>query len=184
MHDAMRNAAQRHHCAGMKRCRLRQTAKTRGDPAAMQLRKVPGFGERAARRHRQDRLAIGRVNAQGVAPRAAVPAQPDRKDLRAVLDQKSRGFGGPPIKEGARSHILESGGEGYARILPYPPPRKSHLNCSAQKQIICPIYRGSGPDSPYRQGLEPKILAGTGGQKRPQGVSLNSPLDSTENWNV
>jgi hypothetical protein len=29
--------------------------------------------------------------------------------LRAVLDQKSRGFGGPPIKEGASSHVLESG---------------------------------------------------------------------------
>jgi len=26
-----------------------------------------------------------------------------------MLDQKSRGFGGPPIKEGASSHILESG---------------------------------------------------------------------------
>ena len=25
--------------------------------------------------------------------------------LRAVLDQKSRGFGGPPIKEGASSHV-------------------------------------------------------------------------------
>jgi hypothetical protein len=62
--------------------------------------------------------------------------------LRAMLDQKSRGFGGPPIKEGASSHILESGEQEFARILPYPPPGKSHLNRSPQKQIICPIYRG------------------------------------------
>jgi hypothetical protein len=75
----------------------------------VKLRKVLGFRERTARRHGQDGFAIGRMNAQGVTPRAAVPAQPDRKDLRAVLDQKSRGFGGPPIKEGASSHVWKSG---------------------------------------------------------------------------
>jgi hypothetical protein len=142
MHDPVRHAAQRYDCASLERRRLRQTAETRGDPAAMKPRKVLCFHERAARRHGQDGFTVGWMNAQGVTARAAMPAQPDRKDLRAVLDQKSRGFGGPPIKEGASSHVLESGEQEYTRILPYPPPGKSHLNCSAQKQIICPIYRG------------------------------------------
>ena len=109
MHDPVRHAAQRYHCANMKRCGLRQAAETCRDPATMKLRKVLGFHERAARRHGQDGFAIGWMNAQGVTPRAAMPAKPDRKNLRAVLDQKSRGFGGPPIKEGASSHVLESG---------------------------------------------------------------------------
>jgi hypothetical protein len=109
MHDPMRHTAQRYDSAGLKGCGLRQTAKTGGDPATVKLRKVLGFHERAPRRHGQDGLAIGWMNAQGVTPRAAVPPQPDRKDLRSVLDQKRRGFGGPPIKEGASSHVLESG---------------------------------------------------------------------------
>jgi hypothetical protein len=124
------------------------------------------------------------MNAQRVSARAAMPAQSNCEELRAVFDDESRGFSGPPIEEGASSHVLESGEQEFARILPYPPPRESHLNRSAQKQIICPIYRGWGPIGLYRQGVEPKILAGTGGQKRSQGVSLNSPLDSAENWNV
>ena len=31
---------------------------------------------------------------------------------------------------------------------------------SAQKQIICPIYRGFGRSRSYRMGLEPEILSG------------------------
>ena len=105
MHDPVRHTAQRYDSAGLKGCGLRQTAKAGGDPAAVKLSKVLGFHQSAARRHGQDRFAIGWMNAQRVSARAAMPAQPDRKDLRAVLDQKSRGFGGPPIKEGASSHV-------------------------------------------------------------------------------
>src|ERR1700692_3132044 len=65
------------------------------------------------------------MNAQGVAARMPVPAQPNRVDLRAVLDQKTRGFVRPPIKEGACGHVCESGDQEFARILPYPPPGKS-----------------------------------------------------------
>jgi hypothetical protein len=65
------------------------------------------------------------MNAQGVTPRAAMPAQPDRVDLGAVFDQKSRGFGRPPIEERASSHVCESGEQEFARILPHPPPVKS-----------------------------------------------------------
>ena len=105
MHQPMRHAAQGHQRAGLKRCRLRQPAETRGDPAAVKLREILGLRERAARRHGQDRFAVGRMNAQRIAPRAAVPPQPDREELRAVLDQKFRGFGRPPIEERASCHV-------------------------------------------------------------------------------
>ena len=81
MHDPVRNAAQRHHGARKKGCRLRQTAEARGDPAAVTLREILGVGDGAAGRHGQDRFAVARMNAQGVAPRAPMPAQPDRIDL-------------------------------------------------------------------------------------------------------
>jgi hypothetical protein len=42
-----------------------------------------------------------------------------------MLDQKSRRFVGPPIKEGASGHVCQSGEEKFARILPYLPPVKS-----------------------------------------------------------
>jgi hypothetical protein len=45
--------------------------------------------------------------------------------LRAVLDQKSCRFGGPPIEEGASGHVCQSGEQEFARILPYLPPAKS-----------------------------------------------------------
>jgi hypothetical protein len=45
--------------------------------------------------------------------------------LRAVLDQKTGGFGRPPIKEGASGHVCKSGEQEFARILPYLPPVKS-----------------------------------------------------------
>src|SRR5207344_2355888 len=80
MHDPVRHAAQRYDCAGLKRRSLRQTAETGSDPATVKLRKVLGFHERAARRHGQDGFAIGWMNAQGVTPRAAMPAKPDRKN--------------------------------------------------------------------------------------------------------
>ena len=54
----------------------------------MTLREILRLGDGSARRHRQDRFAIARMNAQRVPPRAAMPAQPDRVDLRAVLDQE------------------------------------------------------------------------------------------------
>jgi len=65
------------------------------------------------------------MNAQGVAPGAPVPAQPNRIDLRTVPDQKSRRFVRPPIKEGASGHVCQSGEKKFARILPYLPPVKS-----------------------------------------------------------
>ena len=118
MHDPVRNAAQRDNGARLKRCGLRQPAETRGDPGAMALRKILGVGERAARRHGQDRFAVAGMNAQGIAPRAPMPAQPDRIDLRAVLDQESGRLGGPPVKESASGHVCKSGDQEFARILP------------------------------------------------------------------
>ena len=51
MHDPVRNPAQRHHGARMKRRSLRQTTEARSDPRAMTSREILGVGQGAARRH-------------------------------------------------------------------------------------------------------------------------------------
>ena len=52
---------------------------------------------------------------------------------------------------------------------------------SAQKQIICPIYRGLASGRPYRLGLEPAFFAPVRRMRRPQGVRLDSLLQSYPN---
>ncbi|OIQ65907.1 hypothetical protein GALL_525300 [mine drainage metagenome] len=125
MDDFVRDAAQRNHRARKKRCRLWQPAEARGNPATMALREILGVGDGAAWRHRQDRFALARMNAQRIATRAPMAAQPNRVDLRAMLDEKARRFVRPPIKKGASGHVCDSGDQEFARILPYPPPVKS-----------------------------------------------------------
>ena len=49
---------------------------------------------------------------------------------------------------------------------------------SAQKQIICPIYRGSGPARPYRLGLEPTFFARSGRMNPTQKLRSDSLLES------
>ncbi len=110
MHDPVRRAAQRHHDAGMERCSLGQTPEARRDPAAMKLCELLGLRDRATRRHGQYRFAISWMDAQRITARAAMPAHADRKDLRAVLDQKSRRFVGAPIQERTCGHVSQSGG--------------------------------------------------------------------------
>src|SRR6202022_4440498 len=148
--------------ARLKRCRLGQSAEARGDPAAMTLREIPGVGDRAAWRHGQDRFAVAWMNAQGVSPPAPVPAQPNRIDLRAVFDEKSRGFGRPPIKEGASGHICKSGDQKFARILPYPPPVKS----LRAKTNHLPNIQGLVGHSPLQEGAGTKKF---GCKRAPQG---------------
>ena len=65
-----------------------ESAEARGDPGAMALREIFCLCQRAARRHGQDRFAVAWMNAQRVAPRAAVPAQAYRIDLRPCLTEK------------------------------------------------------------------------------------------------
>src|SRR5947209_16241391 len=84
-----------------------------------------GFDESAARWHRQNGFAVGWMDAQRVPTRPPVPAQSNGEKLRAVFDQESRRFGGPPIEEGASSHVCQSGEEKFARILPHPTPTQS-----------------------------------------------------------
>ena len=48
---------------------------------------------------------------------------------------------------------------------------------SAQKQIICPIYRGLASGRPYRLGLEPAFFAPAGRMRHPQGVRADSLLE-------
>ena len=84
----------------------------------MALREVFCFGERAAWRHGEDGFAIARMNSERVTARAAVPAQPNREELRPMGDQKGLGFVGPPIEECACGHVCQSGGQEVARILP------------------------------------------------------------------
>jgi hypothetical protein len=77
----------------------------------MHVGELTRLSDGAARRHGQDRLAVGRVDAQGVAARAPVPAELDGEELRAVPDHESRGFGGPPVEKRASSHVWKSGEE-------------------------------------------------------------------------
>jgi hypothetical protein len=107
--DSMRESAQRKHGARQKRRGLRQTAKASGNPSAMTLREVLGVSNRAARRHGQDRFAVAWMNAKRVSACPPVSSQSNGVNLRAVFDQKARGFVRPPIKEGAFGHVRNSG---------------------------------------------------------------------------
>ena len=53
---------------------------------------------------------------------------------------------------------------------------RRHGKRSAQKQIICPIYRGLASGRPYRLGLEPTFFAPAGCIRHPQGVRADSLL--------
>ncbi len=85
MRNAMGDAAERNHHAVRKWHGLRQPAEPRGDPAAMLLRELARFLQGSARRHREDHLAGGRLNAQSIAARLAMPPQPHKVD-RLVED--------------------------------------------------------------------------------------------------
>ena len=54
---------------------------------------------------------------------------------------------------------------------------RRHGKRSAQKQIICPIYRGLASGRPYRLGLEPAFFAPAGRMRHPQGVRADSLLE-------
>ena len=54
---------------------------------------------------------------------------------------------------------------------------RRHGKRSAQKQIICPIYRGLASGRPYRLGLEPAFFAPTGRMRHPQEVRHDSLLE-------
>jgi hypothetical protein len=105
MHDPVRDAAQWNDGARKKWRRFRQSAETRRDPAAVLLRELLGVRKRAAGRHGENGFAIARMDAQRVAPRAAVSAQTYRIDLRSMFDEKARRFGGASVKEGAGGHV-------------------------------------------------------------------------------
>src|SRR5579871_7018777 len=57
-------------------------------------------------------------------------------------------------------------------------------NRLAQKQIICPIYRGSEGLEPYRMGPKPEILAGTTPPNPAQTLRSQSFLEGTESGGV
>ena len=152
VHDPVRNATQGNDGARKKRRCFRQAAKARGDPGTMAVRKLPGIVKRAARRHGENGFAVARMNAQRVAPRAAMPAQSYRIDLRAMFDEKARRFGGPLIKEGASGHVCKSGQRKVARILPYPPPVKS----LGAKTNHLPNIQGQAVNAPLPDGARNK----------------------------
>ena len=84
----------------------------------MTLREVLGFGERAARRHREDGFTIARMDSKRVTTRPPVSAQPNRKELRSMGDDEGLRLVGPPIEECACGHVCQSGEQEVARILP------------------------------------------------------------------
>ena len=105
VHDAVRFAAQRHHGAIGEGHGFRQPAEPRRDPTAVLLGEFARVLERAARRDGEDHLPGRRLDAQGVAPRLAVPAQLheidrsvendlDRPRLsRAAIEQRTQRHG-------------------------------------------------------------------------------------------
>jgi len=56
---------------------FRQAAETRGDPAAVALREILGVGDRAPAAAWSGSLRGAWMNTHVVAPRAAMPAQPN-----------------------------------------------------------------------------------------------------------
>jgi len=114
--------------------------------------------------------------------------------LRAVLDQQSRRFVRPPIKEGASGHVCKSGDQEFARILPYPPPAESfgaktnHLpniqgltdHPALQEGVRVKKFgrnRSVRPPSKIEISLIPSMTANRGFIGPIQGV--NSPCEST-----
>ena len=165
MHDPVRHAAQRHDRAGLEGRGLGQAAETGGNPPAMELGELACILQRAARRHGEDRLAVGRMDAERVPSRAPVPSEPDRKHLRAVPDQESRGFGWAPIEERTSGHVSQSGEEQLPRTLPQPSPVKS---LGAETNHL-PNIQGLGCDQALQNGPETGIFSGNRGpEDRPK----------------
>jgi hypothetical protein len=71
----------------------------------VEFRELARILQGAARRHGEDGLAIGRMDAERVPSRAPVPSEADRKDLRTMPEDESRGFGWAPIKERTGGHV-------------------------------------------------------------------------------
>src|ERR1700730_2632282 len=176
MHDFMRDAAQWNHGPRKKRRCFWHLAEARGNPAAVTQREVLGVRDGAAWRHGEDRFAVAWMNAQGVATRATMAAQPNRIDLRAVLDQKTRRFVRPPIEEGANGHVCDSGDQKFARILPYPPPVKS----LGAKTNHLPNIQGLGAQLPLQDGpgtkkIRPKAASAAASKIERKLIPSNGP---------
>ena len=102
--DAVRDAAQRHDRAVRERRRLRQAMQPRRDPAAVLLRECLRLLQAAARRHGEHDLARRGLDAQRVAARLPVPAQPDEIDRLVEDDLDRLRFGRTAIEQRAQRH--------------------------------------------------------------------------------
>ena len=96
------DAAQRHHGAVGERRRLRQPPQPRRDPAAVLLRERLGLAHAAARRHGEDHLARGGMDAQGIAARAAVPAHAHQVDVPVEHDLDRLRLALTPVEQRAQ----------------------------------------------------------------------------------
>ena len=108
MHDAMRRAAQRHLHPVRERRRLRQPLEPRRDPAAVLLRELFRLLHAAARRHGENHLARGGIDAQGVASRLAMPPQAHEIDGSVENDLHDRGLARTAIEQCAKRHGRKS----------------------------------------------------------------------------
>jgi hypothetical protein len=84
------------------------------------------------------------MNAQGIATRAAMPAQPNGVNLGAMLDCERQRFGWPPIEKCTKGHVYRSERQKVAWILPYPPP----LELPGAKTNHLPNIQGESPYNP------------------------------------
>jgi hypothetical protein len=83
---------------------FRQPLEAGGDPAAVLLREVLGFLDAAARRHGENHLARGGVDAQRVAARLPVPPDAHQIDRPVEHDLNRRRLARTAIEQRAKRH--------------------------------------------------------------------------------
>jgi len=100
----MRLAAQRQLDAVRERRRGRQALEPRRDPAAVLLRELFRLLEAAARRHGENHVAGGGVDAQRIASRLAMTAQAHEINRFVENDLNDRGLARTAIEQRAQRH--------------------------------------------------------------------------------
>ena len=104
-----------------------QALEPRGDPAAVLLCELLGLLDAAARRHGENHLARGGVDAQGVASRLAMPAQAHEIDRPVENHLNDRGLARTTIEQRAKRHRRKS-------TLEQPRAKYCHTNKRAQHE--------------------------------------------------
>src|SRR5262245_11725205 len=100
----MKFTAQGHFDAMRERRRRRQALESRRDPAAVLLRELFRLLEAAARRHGENHVAGGGVDAQRIASRLTMTAQAHEINRFVENDLNDRGLARTAIEQRAQRH--------------------------------------------------------------------------------